>query len=58
MAMVHFSIPDEVKHRFDEVFEGQNMHAVMTALMLRAIEEEERKRRPAGLVERLRLIKR
>jgi hypothetical protein len=57
MATVHFSIPDDVQYRFDRAFEGQNRHEVIAALMLRAVEEEERKRRPAGLVDRLSLIR-
>jgi hypothetical protein len=57
MATMHFSIPDDVKDRFNEVFEGQNTSVLVTTLMLQAIEEEERKRRPLGLVERLRRIR-
>ena len=57
MATVHFLIPDDVQQRFDQVFAGHNRHEVMTTLMLRAIEEEERKRRSLGLVERLRLVR-
>ncbi len=54
MATMNFSIPDDVKEAFNKAFEGENKSAVITRLMRRAIEEKERKRRSAGLVERLR----
>ena len=57
MATMNFSIPDDVKDRFNEVFEGQNKSAVVARLMVRAIEEEERTRRSGGFVERLRQIR-
>jgi hypothetical protein len=56
MATMSFSIPDDIRDRFNAVFEGQNKNAVVTTLMLNAIEEEERRRRSRGLVERLRLV--
>jgi hypothetical protein len=56
MATMSFSIPDDIRDRFNAVFEGQNKNAIVTTLMLNAIEEEERRRRPLGLVERLRLV--
>jgi hypothetical protein len=57
MATMNFSIPDDVKDRFNEVFEGQNKSAVGARLMVLAIEEEERTRRSRGFVERLRQIR-
>ena len=57
MSTMNFSIPDDVKARFNKAFEGQNKSAVVTRLMVRAIEEEERNRRSAGFVERLRQIR-
>jgi hypothetical protein len=56
MATMSFSVPDDVRDRFDAVFEGHNKTAIITTLMLNAIEEEERRRRSLGLVERLRLV--
>ena len=52
-----FLHPDDVKDKFNEVFDGQNKSAVVTRLMVRAIEEEERAHRSAGFVERLRQIR-
>jgi hypothetical protein len=57
MGTMNFSIPDDVKDKFNKVFEGQNKSAVVTRLLVRAIEEEERTRRSAGFVERLREIR-
>jgi hypothetical protein len=56
MATMSFSIPDDIRDRFNAVFQGQNKNAVVTTLMLNAVEEEERRRRSLGLVERLRLV--
>jgi len=57
MATMNFSIPDDVKDAFNKAFEGENKSAIVSGLMRRAIEEKERKRRAAGLVERLREIR-
>jgi hypothetical protein len=56
MATMSFSVPDDVRDKFDQVFRGHNKNAVVTTLLLHAIEEEERRRRSLGLVERLRLV--
>jgi hypothetical protein len=57
MGTMNFSIPDDLKEAFNKTFEGQNKSAVITRLMTRAIEEEERVRRSRGFVERLRQIR-
>ena len=57
MGTMNFSIPDDVKDKFNEVFEGKNKSAVITRLMVRAIEEEDRRRRSRSLVEQLRQIR-
>jgi len=56
MVTMSFAIPDDVRDKFNAVFEGRNKSAVITTLMLLAIEEEERRRRSLSLVERLRLV--
>jgi hypothetical protein len=58
MATISFSVPDDVRDRFNEVFEGRNKNAVITTLMLHAVAEEEQRRRSLSLVERLRLLAR
>jgi hypothetical protein len=57
MATMNFSIPDDVKDAFNEAFEGENKSAVVASLMRKAVEERERSRRSADLVERLRRIR-
>jgi hypothetical protein len=57
MATMNFSIPDDVKEAFNRAFEGENKSAVVTGLMRKAVEERERSRRSADLVERLRRIR-
>jgi len=41
MAVVNFSIPDDVKKAFDRAFKGQNRSAIVTALMRSAIQHAE-----------------
>jgi len=57
MATMNFSIPDDVKEAFNKAFEGENKSAVVTRLMMQAIEEAERRRRSQSFVERLRAIR-
>jgi hypothetical protein len=45
MATVNFSVPEEVKQRFNKRFEGRNKSAIISQLMVRAIEEEDRRER-------------
>jgi hypothetical protein len=54
MAIVNFSVPDDVRDAFNEAFAGQNKSAIIAALMLRAIEEAERRRSRAAAIRRLR----
>jgi hypothetical protein len=54
---MNFSIPDDVKDAFNEAFAGENKSAVVAGLMRKAVEERERRRRCADLVERLRSIR-
>ena len=44
MAMVNFSVPDEVKHSFNQTFAGQNKSAIITGLMRSAVEDAVRKK--------------
>jgi hypothetical protein len=58
MATMSFSVPDDVRDKFNKVFEDQNKNTIITTLMLHAIGEEEERRRSLRLVERLRLVSR
>ncbi|MCA9464491.1 MAG: hypothetical protein KC643_03475 [Nitrospira sp.] len=42
MATMNFSVPEDVKKQFDQVFAGKNKSAVLTQLMEQAIEEQKR----------------
>ena len=53
MATMNFSIPDDVKDRFNEVFKDANKSAVAARALAREIEDEVRRRRSADFVERL-----
>ena len=44
MAKMTFSIPDDVKDRFNKAFAGKNKSAIVTKLMLDALDQIERKR--------------
>jgi hypothetical protein len=39
MATVNFSVPEEVKERFNKAFDKQNKSQIIAALMVRAVEE-------------------
>ena len=41
MGTMNFSIPDDLKDKFNEVFKDENKSAVVTELMRRAVEERQ-----------------
>ena len=49
MAIVNFSVPEDIKEAFDETFGGKNKDAIISDLMRHAVETEKtrRKRVPA-----------
>ncbi|MDP9348466.1 MAG: hypothetical protein M3P24_04885 [Gemmatimonadota bacterium] len=53
MATVNFSVPEDVKQAFNQVFAGRNKSAIIAELMMQAVEEEHRKVRRADAIERL-----
>ena len=53
MATMNFSIPDDVKDRFNEVFADTNKSAIVTRLLQTAIEQVERKQRSDAAVKRI-----
>jgi hypothetical protein len=52
-STVNFSVPDEIKRAFNEVFAGENKSAVVARLMAQAIEERQRQRRRAAAIDAL-----
>jgi hypothetical protein len=53
MATMNFSVPSDVKEAFDKAFRRQNKSAVLTELMRQAVNERQRRRRRARVVEKL-----
>ncbi len=53
MAIVNFSVPDDVKKAFDKAFKGRNKSAVIAELMRRAVTEAEQTKLRANLFRRL-----
>jgi hypothetical protein len=54
MATVSFTVPDEVRDRFEAAFRGHDRSTVVAGLLLLAVEAEERRgRRSLSLTERL-----
>ena len=53
MATVNFSVPDDVKERFNRAFAGQNKSQIIAELMMRAVEEQALKRRRARAIDAL-----
>jgi metal-responsive CopG/Arc/MetJ family transcriptional regulator len=43
MATMSFSVPNDVKERFNRAFAGANKSAIVTALLQEAVERAERK---------------
>jgi hypothetical protein len=53
MAIVNFSVPDEVRHAFDKAFAGENKSAVIARLMRGAVEERRQRKRRAKAIDAL-----
>jgi metal-responsive CopG/Arc/MetJ family transcriptional regulator len=53
MAIVNFSVPDDVKMEFDRAFKHQNKSAVIAELMRRAVAEARLRRRRSKLFREL-----
>jgi hypothetical protein len=51
MATVNFSVPDEVKEKFNRVFKGHNKSQIIAKLMVRAVDEETIRRKRAKAIE-------
>ncbi|WHZ15053.1 MAG: hypothetical protein OJF52_001894 [Nitrospira sp.] len=50
MATVNFSVPEDVKKKFDKAFAGENKSRVIAQLMVQAVEDQlAQKRRSAAV---------
>jgi hypothetical protein len=57
MAIVSFTVPDEVRDKFEDAFRDHDRSAVVAGLLLLAVEAEQRQRRQSlSLTERLRQV--
>lgn len=54
MGTMNFSIPDDVKDKFNEVFKDENKSAVIAELMRRAVEDRERLQKDDSFADRVR----
>ena len=57
MATVNFSVPEDVKREFNELFANDNKSAVLTGLLRQAIEERRRQQRRVRAVEALLVLR-
>lgn len=53
MATVNFSIPEDVKEKFNETFKGRNKSAVIADLMSEAIEREQQRQESQRAAKRI-----
>ena len=53
MATVNFSVPDHIKEAFNKAFEGENKSAILSQLMLKAVEERNQTNRRKAVVEEI-----
>jgi len=53
MATVNYSVPDEIKERFNQVFAHENKSHLIAELMKQAITEKERQARRVQVVDAL-----
>lgn len=57
MATMNFSIPDDIKERFNQTFANANKSAVVSKLLEEAIERAERKQQSDEAVRRILAIR-
>lgn len=53
MATVNFSVPEEIKARFNQTFSQTNKSAIIAELMARAVDEAEQKKASDPAVKRV-----
>ncbi len=53
MAIISFSVPEDVKEAFQEVFADENGSTVIACLMRQAVEDKKRQQRREAAIEAL-----
>ena len=51
MATVNFSVPDDVKIKFNRAFSGENKSSVIARLMMQAVEERRMQKERARAID-------
>lgn len=51
MATVNFSVPDDVKAKFNRTFAGENKSSVIARLMMQAVEERRMQKQRARAID-------
>jgi hypothetical protein len=53
MATMNFSIPNDIKDKFNQAFQGKNKSAVVSELMVEAIERNDKQQRSKAAINRI-----
>jgi hypothetical protein len=53
MGTMNFSIPDDVKNRFNQTFANKNKSAIVTQLLEEAVAHAERKQQSSNAIQRI-----
>ena len=53
MATVNFSVPDDVKDKFNRAFAGENKSSIIARLMMQAVEERRLQKERSKAIDRL-----
>lgn len=53
MTTMNFSIPDDIKDKFNQAFHGKKKSAVVAYLMVEAIERQDKQQRSKAAVKRI-----
>jgi hypothetical protein len=53
MATMNFSIPDDIKDKFNQAFQGKNKSAVVADLMVEAIERNDKQQHSKAAIDRI-----
>jgi len=53
MATVNFSVPDDVKVKFNRAFAGENKSGIIARLMMQAVEERRLQKERSKAIDRL-----
>jgi hypothetical protein len=58
MSTVNFSVPEEVRQEFNQLFANENKSAILTKLMQQAIAEKKQQQRRQLAIDKIRSLQR